>query len=117
MKGNTEKGFTLVELIVVIVIIGILSSVAVPKFIDLSEAAKIAACKMNQTSIETAATIGYAKEAITAIAGYPVSIAAMVTDGLLDATPQCPGIGSYIYNSNFGTVTCSEITHKRPGRS
>ncbi|WP_406672060.1 prepilin-type N-terminal cleavage/methylation domain-containing protein, partial [Natronospira sp.] len=42
-QGRREQGFTLIELTVVLVVVGLLSAVAVPRFIDLSSEAGQAA--------------------------------------------------------------------------
>ena len=52
-----DRGFTLVELIMVIVVLGILSAFALPKFTDLSSDAKIANLKGLAGTIKTAASI------------------------------------------------------------
>lgn len=63
-NANKTKGFTLIELIIVIVILGILSVVAAPRFIDVSSDAKIAILKGMGSQIETAGQLVYAKAAI-----------------------------------------------------
>jgi len=59
MKKN--KGFTLIELVVVIVILGILSVVAAPKFLDISTDAKIAAVNGLSGAISSAARLAQSK--------------------------------------------------------
>lgn len=58
---NTQKGFTLIELVVVIVILGILAATAAPKFIDLTGDAKGATIKAVRGSVESATTMVHAK--------------------------------------------------------
>ena len=44
-KNTPKNGFTLIELVVVIIILGIIAMIALPKFVDIGRDAKIATVK------------------------------------------------------------------------
>lgn len=58
---NKEEGFTLVELLIVIAILGILIALAVPRMSGISDSAKDRAIEANKRTLVSAATMWYAQ--------------------------------------------------------
>ncbi|HDQ46241.1 MAG TPA: type II secretion system protein [bacterium] len=115
MKLKQEPGFSLVELIVVIVITGILASAAIARYKSLSDATEAATCKQNQFNLETAQSFFYMDrymdpDQTTRYAESFEELAPYFPEGRL---PQCPSAnGEYLLLPN-GVVDCTDAGHHR----
>lgn len=90
---NKQKGFTMIELVLVIVVLGIISAIAIPKFIDLQRDARLANLKAMKGALHSASNMVHAKALIQNVSfsglawvdmndnGLPATNAAKIADG------------------------------------
>jgi prepilin-type N-terminal cleavage/methylation domain-containing protein len=93
MKKKRIAGFTLIELMIVVAIIGILAAVAIPKFADLVTKSKESAAKGSLGAIRSAVSIYYGDTE----GGYPSNLFTGLTaaNHYLPAINNAPSLGKF----------------------
>ena len=99
----TKKGFTLVEIMIVVAIIAILAAVAIPNFVKYRRNAQATSCIANLKQIQTA------KEQWMMANGKPPASLSEISGpaNYIKSTPVCPANGSYTIGSDGVDPICS----------
>ena len=114
MMRRSRKGFTLIELMIVIAIIAILAAILVPNFIRARAQGQLTACKSNLKNLGTALEM-YS----TDNGGRFCTGTTGLTPNYLKIIPTCPSVGSNTYTTGFAaasnpdayTVVCAGTNH------
>lgn len=107
---RNEKGFTLIELVMVIVLLGILAAVAIPKYLDLSAQALTASKAGMSGAIKGALGIEIARKAAAGTTPiYPTvtELAAAITP---PGTAAAGGVTVNINGTNYTAPTYTDAT-------
>ena len=120
MQTKATSGFTLVEIMIVVAIIGMMAAIAVPNYVKARDNSQQRACINNLRQIDGAAQTWALESRHTSSDSYSFSdISPYIKLDSSSNLPACPGGGTYSYGSAVSSPpTCSLSTanasHKLP---
>jgi prepilin-type N-terminal cleavage/methylation domain-containing protein len=99
-----SRGFTLVEIMIVVMIIGVLLAIAIPNFVTARQSTRSKTCVANLKQIDSAKQ-QYIIDAKLQPTATPTS--ANIVPSYVRAFPSCPANGSYTIGDGNTNPTCS----------
>lgn len=110
MNRTRSGGFTLVEIMIVVAIIGLLAAVAIPNLVKARKQAQKTACISNLKTIEGAKAV-WALEMKKGDADVPTDNDLVGPDKNIKDKPSCPAGGTYDYKAVAEKPTCTVPEH------